>query len=312
MTDVLTPNAKQQFFTNNGDLAVGYRLFSYAAGTTTKLATHTSSTGLINNSNPITLNFRGEADVWIPPNVAYKFVFAPPGADDPPSAPIWTVDNVVSSQLVTLWGGVDTGSANNYVLTFAANFTTYTDGIVIYWIPSNTNFGPSTLNVNGLGAAAIVKPDGTAITSTQLLANTIYEVIYRSGSWIIMNSAPIRGTFSGTFSGVVTPPSATINYLITGRSVTVTLPAFNGTSNAVVCTVSGFPTFLNASVITRMAVPAGIFQDNSINNSTICALVDPGSPGIMTFIINGNAAGFTAAGTKGFTVPGATFTWILA
>lgn len=29
----LSPNAKQQFFTNAGVLAIGYKLYTYAAGT---------------------------------------------------------------------------------------------------------------------------------------------------------------------------------------------------------------------------------------------------------------------------------------
>lgn len=31
----LTPNAKQQFFTNAGEPAAGYKLYTYAAGTLT-------------------------------------------------------------------------------------------------------------------------------------------------------------------------------------------------------------------------------------------------------------------------------------
>lgn len=147
MTDVLSPNVKQQFFDNNGAPANQYRVFTYQAGTTTKLATYTDSTGGTPNSNPITLNARGECNLWIPPNVAYKYVYTYPGSDDPPTNPIWSVDNIVSSQLVTLYGGVDTGTANAYILTFTANFTAYTDGIIIYWLPSNNNTGASTLNV---------------------------------------------------------------------------------------------------------------------------------------------------------------------
>src|SRR6185436_15386049 len=130
-TTVLTPTPRSQFFDNNGRPAVGYQLFTYEAGTSTKLSTYTDNTTSTPNTNPIELDYRGEAEIWIPPNVAYKLVFARPDDTDPPANPIWSVDDLVSSQLVTLYGGLDTGSANAYVLTFTANFSAYTDGIVL-------------------------------------------------------------------------------------------------------------------------------------------------------------------------------------
>lgn len=185
MANVLSPLPKQKFFTNNGAPADGYRLFTYAAGTSTKLSTYQDDTTGSPNSNPITLNFRGECNVWIPPNVAYKYVFAGPGSvlDDPPTNVIWTVDDIVSAQLITLYGGVDTGIANAYVLNFVANFTAYTDGIVIYWIPSHTNTGPSTVNVNGLGPINIVNPDGSPLYLGELVANQFSAIIYSGGSF---------------------------------------------------------------------------------------------------------------------------------
>lgn len=185
MPNVLSPLAKQKFFTNNGAPAAGYRLFTYAAGTSTKLATYTDDTTGSPNGNPITLDFRGECNLWVPPNVAYKYVFAGPGSvlDDPPTNAIWTVDDLVSAQLITLYGGVDTGIANAYVLNFTANFTAYTDGIVIYWIPANTNTGPSTINVNGLGPVAVVNPDGSPLYLGELVANQFSAIIYSGGSF---------------------------------------------------------------------------------------------------------------------------------
>ena len=118
MTNVLSPTVKQQFFDNNGRPLVNGKLFTYEAGTGTKLATYVSSAGSA-NTNPVILDFRGECDLWVPPNVAYKYVLSPSTDTDPPTAPIWSVDDVVSDQLVTLYGGVDTGVTNAYVLTFA-------------------------------------------------------------------------------------------------------------------------------------------------------------------------------------------------
>lgn len=180
MVNVLSQTAKQKFFDNNGMPAARYKVFTYQAGTSVKLATYQGPTTGSPNANPIILDYRGEANIWTPPNVAYKYVFAGPNDTDPPTQPIWTVDNIVDSQLLTLWGGVDTGIANAYVLNFVANFTAYQDGIVIYWLPSNTNTGPSTINVNGLGPVAITNQDGSPLYLGQLQANQVALIVYQS------------------------------------------------------------------------------------------------------------------------------------
>lgn len=189
MTNVLSPLPILQFFDNAGRPAAGYKLFTYAAGTSTKLATYQDETTGSPNANPTFLDFRGQARVWIPPNVAYKYVFAGPNDTDPPTAPIWTIDNIVNSQLVTLWGGVDTGIANAYVLDFTASFTAYEDGIVIYWLPSNSNTGPSTINVNGLGPVPITNQDGSDLYLGQIQANQVALIVYRSTGFTLVATA---------------------------------------------------------------------------------------------------------------------------
>ena len=80
--------AGAQFFDNNGRPLVGGKLFTYVAGTSTKIATYTDSTGSQQNENPIILDFRGEARVWLDPTLTYKFVLAPRDDTDPPTNPI--------------------------------------------------------------------------------------------------------------------------------------------------------------------------------------------------------------------------------
>ncbi len=69
---VLSPPPKLQFFDANGVPLVGGKLYSYAAGTTTPLATYTSASETTFNTNPIILNSRGEAEVWLG-SPLYKF-----------------------------------------------------------------------------------------------------------------------------------------------------------------------------------------------------------------------------------------------
>jgi hypothetical protein len=72
----------------SGNPCAGCTFQSYAAGTTTPLATYTDSSGTSTNTNPIVLDAAGGANVWLS-NSSYKFILKT-GA----GATIWTVDNV--------------------------------------------------------------------------------------------------------------------------------------------------------------------------------------------------------------------------
>jgi hypothetical protein len=63
MAVIATP-PKLQFFDSNGNPLVGGKLYSYAAGTVTPLATFTDAGGGTPNTNPVILDSRGEASVW--------------------------------------------------------------------------------------------------------------------------------------------------------------------------------------------------------------------------------------------------------
>lgn len=80
MTVLLSPNAKQQFFTSAGAPAAGFKLFTYAAGTTTPQVTYSNRAGTAANANPIVLNARGEAAVYVTPGLVYDYVLKS-GAD---------------------------------------------------------------------------------------------------------------------------------------------------------------------------------------------------------------------------------------
>ncbi len=63
------------------------------------------------------------------------------------------------------------------------------------------NGASPTLNVDSLGAKAIVTVTGTAVGTAALLANTIYDLVYSNSSseWILIGGAsPLAGFASGT------------------------------------------------------------------------------------------------------------------
>jgi len=71
---VIAPHIKHQFFDLNGNPLNGGKLETFSAGTTTPLATFTDATGLTANPNPIILDSRGEALIYLTVGVSYKFV----------------------------------------------------------------------------------------------------------------------------------------------------------------------------------------------------------------------------------------------
>lgn len=87
MTSLSLP-PKLQFFADDGTPLVGGKLFTYAAGTSSPLATYSSNSLTTPNTNPVILNSRGEASVWLGSS-AYKFLLY--AAND---VLIWSVDNI--------------------------------------------------------------------------------------------------------------------------------------------------------------------------------------------------------------------------
>lgn len=85
---VLTPTAKMQFLDATGAPLVGGLVYTYQAGTTIPQATYIDSTGSTANPNPIVLDARGEANIWLGA-ATYKIRLS-----DPYGAEIWTVDNI--------------------------------------------------------------------------------------------------------------------------------------------------------------------------------------------------------------------------
>lgn len=109
------PNPKFRAFDVNGDPLVNGSLYTYEAGTTTPLATYTTRAGDVANPNPVVLDDRGEADVWLTPGVLYKFELR-----DYSGALEWTVDNIP--------GGDTTSDATADVVTEPGGRLTLSSG----------------------------------------------------------------------------------------------------------------------------------------------------------------------------------------
>jgi hypothetical protein len=91
MSKSLPPLWFTQLLDNNGDLLSGGKINTYAAGTSTPLATYSNSTGSA-NANPVVLDSAGRANIFLTPDTGYKFELT--DADD---NVLLTVDNIISA-----------------------------------------------------------------------------------------------------------------------------------------------------------------------------------------------------------------------
>jgi hypothetical protein len=109
----ISPFGNDQFFTSNGALGVGVKLFTYLAGTTTKEPVYTDLAGTTPHTNPIVLNSIGmpPSPIYLDKAKLYKFVYAPSTDTDPPASPLYTADNISIGTAITEGGNI-TGGIN--------------------------------------------------------------------------------------------------------------------------------------------------------------------------------------------------------
>jgi hypothetical protein len=107
-----------QFFDNNGNPLSGGKIYTYEAGTTTPLASYTSSTGNTAHTNPIVLDSGGRVpggEIWVIASTLYKFVL-----ETSAGVTIATYDNVGSSFNATAIIANFTGNGSTVAFTLAS------------------------------------------------------------------------------------------------------------------------------------------------------------------------------------------------
>ena len=176
----LTPSPLMQFFTANGAPLVGGLLYTYAAGTTTPQSTYTTSAGTTANTNPVVMNSRGEAAVWLDSALYYMEL------KDSTGALIWTADNVGSlSAGVTNYMTV-TG-ANTLLGTYTQPLSAYVAGLTLSFVAAATNSGAATLNINNLGVKDLTKDGATALAAADIKSGDVTLVVYDGTRFQLIN-----------------------------------------------------------------------------------------------------------------------------
>jgi hypothetical protein len=153
----------------------GGQLFFYQNLTTTKLNTYSDAGLTIANPNPVVLDSAGRfPNAIFLQNVPYTVVFAPATDSDPPTSPIWTQNNVYTSDYSTVAKfRSGSGSPNGTVAGTAGSATISAD---VYWDYTNnilyvcTTTGSASTAVwtavNASTAAAVVVPPQGRLTLT--------------------------------------------------------------------------------------------------------------------------------------------------
>jgi microcystin-dependent protein len=222
-----------QFFDNNGAPLNAGKIYTYQAGSSTPLATYTSSSGLTANANPIILGTSGRPpnDIWLTEGYFYKFILKDSsdvtiqtydnlygiiGATPPPATPI-------PAGGIFLWSGSIGSIPAGYVLCNGSNGTPdLRDRFVVG--------AGSTYSVDATGGSA----NSIVVTHTHTATSVVTDPGHTHVVPLMNTNAPSNG--SGNLTGANDTPTSypvTSNSNTTGITVATTVAsAGNSGTNA--------------------------------------------------------------------------------
>ena len=275
MAVILSPlaGAGWQFFDDNGDPLTGGLLYTYAAGTTTPLASYTDSTGATANTNPIVLDSAGRVagEVWLTTGSNYKFVLQTSAG-----VTIWTNDNIAGVPASSITSLRINGSTSGYVdlvtvPVAGANTITFPAATGTVLLDPNTAFtGTSTFET----ISATKDISGRTLNASGSI--TVGSYLYGSGTGQFKIPEGTTAERAGSFTGIgsitgttlalssVASGAAYVGATITGAGVTAgtRITAFvTGTGGAGTYTVSASQT-VASTTITDQAL-SGMMRYNS-------------------------------------------------
>jgi microcystin-dependent protein len=213
----------QQFFDNNGQPLNGGLIYTYQAGSTTPLASYTTISGNVANTNPIVLDSSGRppTDVWLTYGYFYKFVVKTSAA-----VTIGTYDNIygivgvqassgttIPTGLISLWSGAIGSVPAGWYLCDGTNGTPdLRDKFLVG--------AGSTYSVNATGGTA----DAIVVSHTHTASSSVSDPTHVHTATVNAGtgggSGPVFGAQAG---GPSSSNVATTNAASTGVSVSTTI-----------------------------------------------------------------------------------------
>jgi hypothetical protein len=284
---VVTPTPKAQFFYADGTPLVGGKVYTYSAGTTTPQVSYTDYTGLTPNENPVILDSRGEANIWLG-ELSYKFRLT-----DENDVEIWTVDYVtapLTSVSPVLSGNVTISTDS---IGPALKVTQIGTGNAIV-VQDETDPDTTPFVVTNTGSVGI----GTTVPATKLAVNgtistdTIAE--YTSAAGVTIDGVVVKDSaIAGDYLRIA---AKTVQATTTGTSVT-----FNSIPNwvrRVTVMFNGVSTDNTSPLLVKLGTGGGIASTGYASTGARLAAagttVDSSTAG---FLINSTSAADAVSGT---------------
>jgi hypothetical protein len=170
----------------------------------------------------------------------------------------------------------DTGAANAYVVTLPTTITTYDDYQQVVFKAANSNTGPSTINIDGVGVKAIQQYDGTPLEAGDILQDSIIEVRYDGTAFRIMapgaQFATSASASEAAAAASVIAAAASENAAATSASnasSSASAAAASESAAAISAATVNLPSIGGASVGDLLQVNAGVTGYDHIDPATI-------------------------------------------
>lgn len=232
----LTPTPKQQIYGSDGNPLVGGKIYTYAAGTTTPLATYTDAGGLTANTNPIILNSLGQANIWLAPSSSYKFsvytsvdvllytvdniatpidylslvtslASPPPIGSTAPNTGAFTTLAATTGTITTVNSTTVSATTVNATTitatgTITAETLTFEGGGSLTKVPESV-IQPITASVAANALTVTLNPTTLDFRSATLTSGTVVSRLISSAISVVVSSGSTLGTIAATQSRIV-------------------------------------------------------------------------------------------------------------
>lgn len=291
--------AGAQFFTNQGLVLSGGKIYTYLAGTTSSQATWTDSTQVTQNTNPIVLDSAGRLsnEIWVANGTNYKFVLK-----DSSGSTLGTWDNIPG---VNAFNGAlsewTSGTTPTYIgatsFSVAGNQeSTYQASRRVQWTSSLGTFYGTIISGTYNGSTlttVVVLPDSSNLDATlstvsygfMSATNTSLPQLYIAALNAVLTGTPVAPTAAAHTN---TTQIATTAFVITelGEYALLASPTFSGNPTV--------PTQAASDNSTRIASTAFV---QTVAFNTALPLQTGNSGKVVT--TNGTSASWSLIGTAG-------------
>ena len=285
----LTPSPKQQIFGSDGLPLVGGKIYTYAAGTSTPIATYTDYYATTANTNPIILDSYGQANIWLVNTTSYKFIVR-----DANDVLLYTVDNI---SIPLDAGSLSSPPPIGDVVPNTGAFTTLSaTGTVTF---------SGQVNFTGTGAAKSNVGTTPQRPATPVAGMFRYNTTLGTFEGYGTSWGPLGGGASGGGGNSVfyeNEQTVTIAYSITsGKNAMSTGPITIAGSFSGIGSISGTILTITSASSGALYVGSAISGTNVTAGTTISAFAS-GTGGIGTYVVDTSQTALSGAITTTVTV----------